>query len=497
MAAPATWMRTPSARVAAAATAVLAVVAVLVAQVSTVAFVLAAAALLVLLGLAALRWPRAMLVALVLSPALVDLYAGQRLIPPAAQPVTRFFSEGLLLAVAAALAWAAVRKGTLLAALRHPFTAALAIFLAISVVSAVANAVPPEVAAAGLIFTLDAAVLYYLPRTVGYTSEEMFRTLWTVTAVVIVTAVLAIGQAILSPDLLGVTPVSGRSGEGLRVGSLVQNPNILGTLISMVLPFTMYSLVRSPAGRRRWLIGAGAIVLTLALLLTYSRGSWIGLLVGFGGVALVVDRRALLAFIPVLLLAYITAVTMPKGLIAGEPVAYDPFATTINRLQAVGQGRDLRTSFVENAIPIVKDHGLLGVGAGRYGGAAASIFGSPIHEQYGTDKLLTEQETVDNFWLHILVEGGVLGIVAFVAMLAVALADPIRALRRAAGSAFSVAAGIVSAAAVMCVASFTTMLLEGNTLAFLFWLLLGIGSLTRASLARTAGPGGPATPSGR
>jgi hypothetical protein len=37
----------------------------------------------------------------------------------------------------------------------------------------------------------------------------------------------------------------------------------------------------------------------------------------------------------------------------------------------------------------------------------------------------------------------------------------------------------VSAVAVVCVAAFTTMLLEGNTAAFLFWFLLGIGSLAK------------------
>jgi len=127
----------------------------------------------------------------------------------------------------------------------------------------------------------------------------------------------------------------------------------------------------------------------------------------------------------------------------------------------------------------------LGVGPGRYGGAAASVFGSPVHVRYGTDVLLTNQKTADNFWLHVGVEGGVLGFSAFLAMIGTALIQPIRALRGSTGSRFSVPAGVVSATAVVCVATVTTMLLEGNTAAFLFWFLLGIGSMAEPEATRT------------
>jgi putative inorganic carbon (HCO3(-)) transporter len=474
----------------------LVLITVVLAYLSTAAFLVSAVALLLLLGLATVRWPRVMLIVLVLSPPLVDLYAGQRLLPADAQSVSRFFSEALLLVMTCALAVVAARRGTLVSALRHPVTAAIGVFLAISLLSALVNAVPPTIASAGLLFTLDAAVLFYLPRMVGFSHEERNQAMWAIAVVVTITSLLAIGQAILSPDLLGVTPVTGRSGEGTRMGSLVRDPNILGTLIGMALPFTMFSLVRQPPGRRRWLVVGAALALTLALLLTYSRGSWLGVIAGFGVVALIIDRRALVAFIAVLIVAYVTAVAMPKGILVGMFTGgFDPFATTINRLQAVPTQRDLRIKFVRNAVPIVEDHLLLGVGPGRYGGAAASIFGSPIHDEYRTNALLTQQETVDNFWLHLGVEGGVLGTAAFLGLLGTAAYGPIRALRNASGSRFSVPAGVVSATAVVCVATVTTMLLEGNTAAFMFWFILGLGSMTWPAELRTADPPGSATAS--
>jgi len=465
------------------------------AYLSTAAFLIAGFALLGVLGLASFHWPRVMLIVVVLSPALIDLYAGERLLPEEVHSVSRFFSEALLVLMTLALAWVGARRGTLVTALRHPFTGAVAVFGATSVASAIFNAVPPAVAVAGVLFTLDAAILFYLPRMVGYSHEDARRAMWAIAGVVALTSLLAIGQALLSPDLLGVTPVAGMSGEGVRFGSLVRDPNILGTLIGMALPFTLFSLVRLPRNRS-WGITFGMVLaLVLALLLTYSRGSWLGVAVGFGVVALIIDRRALVAFGVVVLLAYVTAIVMPKGILVGGSLGYDPFATTINRFNAVGDGRDLRTLFIVNALPIVAEHPIFGVGPGRYGGAAASVFGSPVHIRYGTDLLLTNQRTVDNFWLHMGVEGGVLGFSAFLAMIGTALIQPIRALRGATGSRFSVPAGVVSATAVVCVATVTTMLLEGNTAAFLFWFLLGIGSMAEPEATRTGDPGGAATAS--
>ena len=465
------------------------------AYLSTAAFLFAGFALLGLLGLASVRWPQVMLIVVVITPALIDLYAGDRLLPEEVHSVSRFFSEALLVLMTLALAWVGARRGALITALRHPFTVAVAVFGAISVVSAIVNAVPPAVAVAGTLFTLDAAILFYLPRMVGYSHEDGQRAMWAIAGVVALTSLLAIGQALLSPDLLGITPVTGMSGEGVRFGSLVRNPNILGTLIGMALPFTLFSLVRLPRDRRWWITFGMALALVLALLLTYSRGSWLGVAVGFGAVALIIDRRALMAFGVVVVLAYVTAVVMPKGILAGGSLGYNPFATTINRFNAVGEGRDLRGLFIVNALPIVADHPILGVGPGRYGGAAASVFGSPVHVRYGTDLLLTNQRTVDNFWLHMGVEGGVLGFSAFLAMIGAALIRPIRALRGSTGSRFSVPAGVVSATAVVCVATVTTMLLEGNTAAFLFWFLLGIGSMAEPETTRTGDPGGAATAS--
>ena len=152
---------------------------------------------------------------------------------------------------------------------------------------------------------------------------------------------------------------------------------------------------------------------------------------------------------------------------------------TVDRIETVGKGEDLRTLFALNALPILRDHPLVGVGPGRYGGAVANTYPTPIYREYRTNVLFKDptQRTIDNFWLHILVEGGVAG---FVALLVAAMIPGLRILRSAidaVGWRRIVLGGTAAATAGLALSSVSTMLLEANSVAFLFWFLLGVGSL--------------------
>jgi O-antigen ligase len=208
------------------------------------------------------------------------------------------------------------------------------------------------------------------------------------------------------------------------------------------------------------------------------------MLIGFIVGALVLDRRALLVGTAVIVIAFGTAVVMPRDIVGGilGETRPDLVGSTFNRFGTIGEGRDLRTLFILNGIPIVADNPFLGVGPGRYGGAAADIFDTPVYAKYGTDILFSDpsQRTVDDFWLHLLVESGVLGFLAFVGMILTAVVPMIRATVHDTGRRRVVLTGIVIAAFALVVNSVSTMLLEANSVAFVFWFLLGIGSLIAA-----------------
>jgi len=280
-----------------------------------------------------------------------------------------------------------------------------------------------------------------------------------------------------------------------RLASFIGDPNVLGAFLAAAAPFALFAGT-SLSGRARWLAIGIAFVLLLALWLTFSRGSWLAMGLGATIVIAVLDRRTLLLTVGILALTFATAVVMPRDLLLGldgsskRPNLVD---STVGRMDTIGDGRDLRTLFVINALPIIADHPVLGVGPGRYGGAAADLFGTPIYAEYGTDALLTDpqQRTVDNFWLHLVVETGIVGALAFLAAAVMPGLRILSAARGATGKRRIILGGAAAATAALAVSSLSTMLLEANSVGFLFWFLLGVGVLLCQAEPDAAQPAAP------
>jgi O-antigen ligase len=455
--------------------------ATIAASSSPAAFVAFAGALVVLAAVAAVRWPRTAIVLVVLSP-IVDRYIVADLLPLAIASASHYLSEALLLSVSVILAWRAWADGRLIAAFRHPVTVALLAFTGLAALSAVVNGVPAHIAVIGLVFTLDAVALFFLPRLVGFTLRQTLAVIGVIGGIVLTAAVLAIGQAVLMPRLFGMVPVRGRFGEEVRLASLFGDPNVFGAFLVSAVPFALIGAVRLPDRRLRWLAAAIAFVLLLALWLSFSRGAWIALVLGVGTMLAIVDRRALLIGAAAGVLSFGTAIYMPRNLLVPDQPRPNIVDSTVDRVGAIGVGGDLRTLFVIQSIPIVQDYPLLGVGPGRFGGAVANTYPTPIYDEYGFRPLFWNpaQRTVDNFWLHLLVETGVLGTTAFLAAALIPAIRILRAARASVGWRRIALGGIAAGTAGLAISSGSTMLLEANSIGFLFWLLLGLGALVVA-----------------
>jgi O-antigen ligase len=470
-------------------------------RISDVAFFAVAGALLATFAYAAYRAPRLVIMLLAFTP-LVDRYLIGVMVPDQLQSWASYLSESLLFLAGIVIAVLGLQRRTLTAAFRHPVFYGLVAFAAIGIVSAAVNAVPPITAAAGIIFTIDAAALYFLPRIVGFERREVLIVAVAFVAVATIAAVLALAQVLLRPDILGLASSQGRFGEGVRVGSFLNgNPNMLGAILGLAVPFPVFAIFRLT---RAWRVLAicVAFVLILALFFTFSRGAWLGLGLAMVVVGAIVDRRAILALLVLGALAYGAAHVMPRHILgtAAErsQLELDIEDATIGRIGAIGAGNDLRTLFIQNAVPIIRDHPLVGAGPGRWGGAVSSHFTSPLWDQY-TDGRAPEVcpapgeagackgRTVDNFWLHILVEFGILGALVLVGVLAAAGTEILRAARRTNAYERVLLAGCAAAVIVLGVDSISEMLLEGNTSSFVMWLLLGLGSALAMTQRRMAG----------
>ena len=137
----------------------------------------------------------------------------------------------------------------------------------------------------------------------------------------------------------------------VRVYSTLQNPNVLAEYLLLVIPISVALLfsAKSWTWRGIWLGCCG--VMCLCMVLTFSRGGWLGLIIAAGVFVLLWQPRLL--------------VLAPFALIALYFVLPD---TVITRLTSVGNLKDSSTSYRVSiwmgSIAMLKDYWLCGVGPG-------------------------------------------------------------------------------------------------------------------------------------
>ncbi len=113
-----------------------------------------------------------------------------------------------------------------------------------------------------------------------------------------------------------------------RVGATMENPNMLGQYLTMIIPLGGAKLLAAKDWRRRLWYLACCGVMCVCMILTFSRGAWLGLL--FAGAIFFI------AFEPRLL------VLVPVGLAALYVVLPD---TVVSRFTSIGNMTDRSTSY--------------------------------------------------------------------------------------------------------------------------------------------------------
>ena len=193
-----------------------------------------------------------------------------------------------------------------------------------------------------------------------------------------------------------------------RVFSIFSNPNILGGYLVLVTPITvgMAYTVEAPAEKVfYWLC---ALCMCLACLFTMTRGAWFALVVAAVCFALIVDRRLLL----LMLVGGIAACFLP---FVRSRIGYlftDAFVESNNRGGRAARW-DRAFGYLDRA-----DHWAQGLGFGRYGGAVAMQ--NPINSTF-------EYAYVDNYYVKILAENGIVGLCGFITSMLLLLWNGARA----------------------------------------------------------------------
>lgn len=239
-----------------------------------------------------------------------------------------------------------------------------------------------------------------------------------------------------------------------RMYSTLENPNLLGAYLLMIISALSSFFLYEKKGRRKYIFGIVLLVLLTCLALTYSRGAWVAAGGIVAGLAIFHDKRFGLLFLLV-----------PIGLLFYHGQIAERF---LSLFRGDDTSVDLRFALWESTRAMIEEHPLLGIGWGSY------FLAYPDYNFFiQNDNVLIFH--AHNMYLNMLAEVGIPGGLAF---LAAFFAQGIIAYRIFKGgeTAFDRAMGLGGMLAVILIAiiSFGDHVLFSRSVSFCFWSLAGL-----------------------
>ena len=246
-----------------------------------------------------------------------------------------------------------------------------------------------------------------------------------------------------------------------------KNSNDLASYLGFVIMVPLAMAVAAPTQKARWILGMLTLVLGICLLLTFSRGGWLGFLGGLFLMILVSRRWKVL--LPVLFL-FIVAILMNSS-IAERAIADLPLGAG----QQTG-GLSDRSKIWGMGFQLIRENPLLGKGLGTF-------------MDYCGQRLLTVSANyAHNCYLQIWAESGIFSLVFFLLFVVTIFWKGIAAFKKQENALLL---GLLCGLFAFLIHSFFDTQLYSVSQSFLFWSMLGVFA---AATQNTSGPSGTSGP---
>lgn len=248
-----------------------------------------------------------------------------------------------------------------------------------------------------------------------------------------------------------------------RVPSTLENPNMLGQYLLLAIPLGGACLLTAKGKGRRAVFLLCCAAMCVCMVLTFSRGAWLGLLFA-GLVFLVLLNPKLILLAPVALVALYFV--MPESV--------------VSRFTSIGNLSDNSTSYRVyiwmGTLAMLKDYWLCGIGPG------AAAF-NMVYPAYSYNAIIAPHS--HNLFLQLVCDAGICALVAFVGVLWQYFRNLCAALHREkdwTSRVYQVAA--VSGVCGFMVQAMTDYSFYNYRVMFIFWAFLAVGCLAarRSSL---------------
>jgi hypothetical protein len=244
-----------------------------------------------------------------------------------------------------------------------------------------------------------------------------------------------------------------------RVNSVFWDPSVYGRFLVVAIVPSLVLLVYARVRRPAPLVVAAVVVIWLGLLISFSQSSFAALLVAVVGASVVAWRwRALVA------------VAVAGFVLAGIAVSAPALRHSIQHHTSSGlnSATSGRSSLVANGVRIAAAHPVAGVGVGGFKRAYADR----VQKFKGKDPKLAASHTTP---VTVAAEGGIVGLVLYLSLLAALLAQAFRRADRSGPGTLALASGL-ALAAIVCHSVFYADFFEDPTT----WLLIGLIGLASA-----------------
>lgn len=297
-----------------------------------------------------------------------------------------------------------------------PINLALLAVLAVALLASGFSPVPVA-AAKGLMKLTSYLGVYALMRQLLTSSPIWWdRLAAALLAGELLTSVIGIRQLYADSSQLARWSDNNSVAEGtVRIYSTLDNPNLLGGFLLPILPLAVVALLRWRTLPRRLFALAALVLGIVALVLTYSRGAWMGMVASLGLLGLLLAMRQTRQWPP------FWRRTLPLLLLVGTAVALVVLVTQVEplrvRVLSLVAGREdssnnFRINVWTSVLAMIQDRPWLGIGPGNT--AFNLIY--PLYQQPKFNAL-----SAYSIPLELLVEAGVPGLLAGLALLFIAL----------------------------------------------------------------------------
>ncbi len=103
------------------------------------------------------------------------------------------------------------------------------------------------------------------------------------------------------------------SNIGTRIVSTFENPNVFAEYLLLLIPFAVAFLIRKGSVQAKLLYGLALAVMLVCLVFTWSRGAWLGLLVGMFLFFVILSKKSLIGIIGVVLVSPLLSWLVPNA----------------------------------------------------------------------------------------------------------------------------------------------------------------------------------------